>query len=172
TRQRGVGRMDAAPSSNGRAAPLEVAAAPIPTPYGEFRGRAFESAAGHVHLALVFGEIGDGDSLLTRLHSECLTGDAIGSLRCGCGVQLRAAPRVGAAGGGGGVRYRGGRGGAGGGVVNKLRAYVEQDAGADTVDANLRLGLHADLRDYGDAAEVLRALGVRSVRLVSHNAAE
>src|SRR4029450_2423962 len=111
TRQRGVGRMDAAPSSNGRAAPLEVAAAPIPTPYGEFRARAFESASGHVHLALVFGEIGDGDSLLTRVHSECLTGDAIGSLRCDCGVQLRSALRVaGAAGGGGGLWGRGHRG--------------------------------------------------------------
>lgn len=157
---------------DGRDGPQEVACAPIPTPYGQFAARAFESDSGHVHLALVFGEIGDGGSLLTRLHSECLTGDALGSLRCDCGVQLRSALRTVAAEGRGVVLYLNGHEGRGIGLVNKLRAYVEQDDGADTLDANLRLGLGADLRDYGDAAAVLRALGVRSVRLLSNNPAK
>jgi 3,4-dihydroxy 2-butanone 4-phosphate synthase/GTP cyclohydrolase II len=110
--------------------------------------------------------------VLTRLHSECLTGDALGSLRCDCGVQLRSALRTVAAEGRGVVLYLNGHEGRGIGLVDKLRAYVEQDAGADTVDANLRLGLDADLRNYDDAAAVLRALGVRSVRLLSNNPAK
>jgi 3,4-dihydroxy 2-butanone 4-phosphate synthase/GTP cyclohydrolase II len=149
-----------------------VASAPIPTTYGEFAARAFETPSGHVHLALVLGTIGDGGSVLTRLHSECLTGDALGSLRCDCGVQLRSALRTVGAEGRGVVLYLNGHEGRGIGLVDKLRAYVEQDAGADTVDANLRLGLDADLRDYDDAAAVLRALGVRSVRLLSNNPAK
>ncbi len=153
----------------GESLPREVACAAIPTPYGEFEARAFETGSGHVHLALVFGAIGDGGSVLTRLHSECLTGDAIGSLRCDCGIQLRSALRTVAAEGRGVVLYLTGHEGRGIGLVNKLRAYVEQDAGADTVDANLRLGLEADLRYYRDAAAVLTALGVRSVRLLSNN---
>ncbi|HEX2073288.1 MAG TPA: GTP cyclohydrolase II RibA [Geodermatophilus sp.] len=164
--------MVAAESQEGPTSPREVASAPIPTPYGEFQARAFESPSGHVHLALVFGRIGDGTSLLTRLHSECLTGDALGSLRCDCGVQLRSALRTVAAEGRGVVLYLNGHEGRGIGLVNKLRTYVEQDAGADTVDANLRLGLDADLRSYDDAAAVLRAMGVRSVRLLSNNPAK
>jgi GTP cyclohydrolase II len=163
--------MGTAPQKS-RSAPQEVVSTPIPTPYGEFQARAFQDSSGPVHLALVFGAIADGRSLLTRLHSECLTGDALGSLRCDCGVQLRSALRAVAAEGRGIVLYLNGHEGRGIGLVNKLRAYVEQDAGADTVDANLRLGLDADPRDYGDAAAVLQILGVRSVRLLSNNPAK
>src|SRR5215212_9462297 len=152
--------MDAAPRTGSLSVPLEAVAAAIPTSYGEFLARAFESPSGHVHVALVFGEIGDGESLLTRVHSECLTGDAFGSLRCDCGVQLRSALRNVAAEGRGVVLYLNGHEGRGIGLVNKLRAYVEQDAGADTVDANLRLGLPVDGRSYVEAAQVLAALGV------------
>jgi GTP cyclohydrolase II len=149
--------------------PVEVGCVVIPTPYGEFRTRAFETSGGHVYLALTRGDLGDGQSVLTRLHSECLTGDALGSLRCDCGVQLRTALRAVTAEGRGVVLYLTGHEGRGIGLVNKLRAYMEQDLGADTLDANLRLGLPADSRDYADAGAVLTALGVRSVRLLSNN---
>jgi GTP cyclohydrolase II len=161
--------MDAALPMGSLSVPREAASASIPTPYGEFLARAFESPTGHVHVALVFGEVGDVESVLTRVHSECLTGDAFGSLRCDCGVQLRSALRTVAAEGRGIVLYLSGHEGRGIGLVNKLRAYVEQDAGADTVDANLHLGLPADLRDYGEAAAILTSLGVRSVRLLSNS---
>jgi GTP cyclohydrolase II len=150
-------------------APVEVGSVVLPTPYGEFRTKLFETTSGYVYLALIKGDISGARPVLTRLHSECLTGDALGSLRCDCGVQLRTAMRVTAAEGRGVVLYLTGHEGRGIGLVNKFRAYMEQDLGADTLDANLRLGFPADGRDYSDAGAVLTALGVRSVRLLSNN---
>ncbi len=149
--------------------PTEVARAQLPTPFGTFDLRAFKSGSGFVHLALVTGDIGDGGSILARVHSECLTGDALGSLRCDCGIQLRAGLRAIRAEGRGVLLYATGHEGRGIGLIDKLRAYVEQDNGADTVDANLHLGLPVDRRDYSDAAEVLKQIGVRSVRLITNN---
>lgn len=152
--------------------PRHVATVSLPTPYGEFEARAFECGAGFVYLALSRGPVGANGPVLARLHSECLTGDALGSLRCDCGVQLRVALRMIAAEGRGVLVYATGHEGRGIGLVNKLRAYVEQDGGADTLDANLRLGLPVDRRDYADSAAVLIALGVRSVRLLTNNPAK
>ena len=147
----------------------EVARIQLPTVSGEFDTRAFECSSGHVYLAMIKGEIGDGQSMLTRVHSECLTGDALGSLRCDCGAQLDLGLRALAAEGRGVLVYATGHEGRGIGLIDKLRAYMEQDRGADTVDANLRLGLPADGRCYDDAASVLKAVGVRSVRLATNN---
>jgi 3,4-dihydroxy 2-butanone 4-phosphate synthase/GTP cyclohydrolase II len=141
----------------------------LPTQFGEFEVTAFEVSPGLVYLALARGDLTTGGPLPTRLHSECLTGDALTSLRCDCGIQLRLALRRIATEGRGLVLYATGQEGRGIGLVNKLRAYVEQDAGADTVDANLRLGLPVDDRRYDDAAAVLRSLGVGSVRLLTNN---
>jgi 3,4-dihydroxy 2-butanone 4-phosphate synthase/GTP cyclohydrolase II len=141
----------------------------IPTPYGEFQTRAFETATGDVYLAMIRGSLDADGPVLTRLHSECLTSDALGSLRCDCGVQLRTALRAVTVEGRGIVLYLTGQEGRGIGLVNKLRAYMEQDRGADTVDANLRLGLPTDSRDYTDAGAVLATLGVGRVRLLSNN---
>jgi GTP cyclohydrolase II len=147
----------------------EAVRVPLPTPYGVFDVHAFERGGGHVYVAMVMGEIADGQDVLTRLHSECLTGDALGSLRCDCGIQLRLALRMIAAERRGVLVYATGHEGRGIGLVNKLRAYVAQDGGADTVDANVALGLPIDSRDYSDCAAVLADLGVRSVRLVTNN---
>jgi GTP cyclohydrolase II len=149
--------------------PDEVATLPLGTTFGEFELRAFEFASGAVYLALVRGEIGDGRSLLTRLHSECLTGDALGSLRCDCGMQLRQASREIAAEGRGVLVYATDHEGRGIGLVNKLRGYMLQENGADTVDANCRLGFPPDARTYDAAARCLGLLGVRSVRLLTNN---
>ena len=141
----------------------------LPTQFGEFAVTAFEVRPGLVYLALARGDLAGDGPVLTRLHSECLTGDALTSLRCDCGIQLRGALGRIAAEGRGLVLYATGHEGRGIGLVNKLRAYVEQDAGADTVDANLRLGLPVDDRRYDEAAAVLDALGVGSVCLLTNN---
>jgi 3,4-dihydroxy 2-butanone 4-phosphate synthase/GTP cyclohydrolase II len=149
--------------------PREAARVQLPTIAGEFAVRAFACGSGYVYLALIKGDLGDGRSVLTRVHSECLTGDALGSLRCDCGTQLHLGMRAVAAEGRGVVIYATGHEGRGIGLIDKLRAYMEQEAGADTVDANLRLGLAPDSRRYDDAAAVLKAIGVRSVRLSTNN---
>ena len=147
----------------------EAARIQLPTIAGEFDTRAFECGSGLVYLALIKGDLADGRSVLTRVHSECLTGDALGSLRCDCGAQLDLGMRAIAAEGRGVLIYATGHEGRGIGLLGKLRAYMEQEAGADTVEANLRLGLAPDSRRYDDAAAVLKAIGVRSVRLSTNN---
>ena len=141
----------------------------IPTRFGVFEAHAFEQPSGFVYIALVVGDLGDGTDVIVRVHSECLTGDALGSLRCDCGVQLGQSLRLLSAAGRGVLIYATGHEGRGIGLVNKLRAYVAQDLGADTVDANHVLGLPVDGREYDEAAAVVAALGVRSVRLLTNN---
>ena len=150
----------------------ELARVGLPTQFGEFQARAFEVSCGLVYLMLIKGDVAGGGTVLTRLHSECLTGDALGSLRCDCGVQLRCALRRIATEGRGVLLYATGHEGRGIGLINKLLAYVEQDRGADTLDANRRLGLPVDARSYGDAAAVLHAVSVDSVRLLTNNPAK
>jgi GTP cyclohydrolase II len=148
--------------------PTEIARLTLPTPFGEWQTWAFDWN-GTVHLCLCRGEIGNGEDLLVRLHSECMTGDALGSLRCDCGVQLRQAFRAIVAEGRGVLVYSTGHEGRGIGLADKLRAYMLQDDGLDTLEANEHLGFPADRRTFADATDCLRALGVRSVRLLSNN---
>jgi 3,4-dihydroxy 2-butanone 4-phosphate synthase/GTP cyclohydrolase II len=150
----------------------QVARLVLPTWAGEFDLRVFEGASGEVYLLFVYGEIGDGRDLLVRLHSACLTGDAFGSLRCDCGPQLHLAMRQIVAEGRGVLVYAAGHEGRGVGLVPKLRAYMLQDEGHDTVDANLRLGLPVDGRDYREAVDILQAAGVRSSRVLTNNPAK
>ncbi|MEV0625631.1 bifunctional 3,4-dihydroxy-2-butanone-4-phosphate synthase/GTP cyclohydrolase II [Nonomuraea wenchangensis] len=147
-----------------------VAETRLPNVYGMWRGYGYASALdGGEHMALVYGELGDGENVLVRAHSECLTGDVFGSLRCDCGVQLDNAMSAIAQEGRGVVVYLRGHEGRGIGLLAKLKAYSLQDNGSDTVDANLELGLPVDAREFSNAGQILADLGVKSVRLLTNN---
>ncbi|MEC5399670.1 GTP cyclohydrolase II [Uliginosibacterium sp. H1] len=148
---------------------VKIAQARLPTKHGEFESHAFRNAqTGVEHLVLTKGDV-TGAPVLARLHSECLTGDVFGSLRCDCGEQLELALQRIATEKRGVLVYLRGQEGRGIGLANKIRAYQLQDVGLDTVDANLALDLPVDARSYKDAVDMLRMLGVQEVRLMSNN---
>jgi 3,4-dihydroxy 2-butanone 4-phosphate synthase/GTP cyclohydrolase II len=147
-----------------------IATATLPTEWGDFRATSLETSTGSTdHLALVMGDVANADDVLVRIHSGCLTGDLFGSHRCDCGSQLRGSLRMIAAERRGVLLYLMEHEGRGIGLFRKLQAYGLQERGADTVDANLQLGVPIDARSYSQAAAVLSALRVRAVRLLTNN---